>query len=91
MQYRRVSSEIRSQVPSKTLLKMAYTNSVISGRAVRLIRINVSNEIREANVFEGQSCHAPSLPQLQVIRGPQQPVKCNQNAECRQIRLVHRQ
>ena len=49
-QYRKVSSEIRFQVSSKTSPKMACVNMAIS--------INVSHETREANVVEGQSCYA---------------------------------
>ena len=63
-QYRRVSLEIRSQVPLETSPKMAYANNAISGCIARVVRVNVSHETREANVVEGQSCHAPSLPQL---------------------------
>jgi len=80
-QYHKVSSEIHSQVPSETSPKMACANIVISARVARVVRINVSHETREANVIEGQSCHAPSLPQLQVIGTSQQLVKHNRNVE----------
>ena len=68
-QYRRISSEIRSQVTSETSPDMARTNSAISSRVARMARVNVSHKTREANIIEGQSCHAPPLPQLQVIGG----------------------
>jgi len=68
-QYHKVSSEIRFQVPSETSPKMACANSTISGRVALVIRFNVSHETCEANVIEGKSCHAPSLPQLQVTVG----------------------
>jgi len=61
-QYRRVSSEIRSQVSSETSPKMACENLVISGHVTRVARVNVSHETREANVVEGQTCHAPPFP-----------------------------
>ena len=82
-QYRRVSSEIRSQVSSETSPKMACANSVIPGRVTSVVRINISNKTCEANFIEGQSCHAPTLniPQLQATKGSQQSVKHNQNAE----------
>ena len=70
-QYRRVSSEIRSQVSSETSPKMAYANKAISGCVTYVACVNVSHETREANVIEGQSCHALSLPQLQVTGGSQ--------------------
>ena len=53
--------------PSETSPKMAYANSTISGRVAGVVHVNFSHETREANVVEGQSCHASSLPQLQVI------------------------
>ena len=83
-QYRKVSSEIRSQVLLETSSKMVCANNVISGRVACAVRINVSHETREANVVEDKSFHAPSLPQLQITGGSQQPVKCNQNIERRQ-------
>ena len=52
-QYRRVSSEIRSQVPSETSPKMAYANNVIFDRVAHVVRVNVSHKTREANVVEG--------------------------------------
>ena len=60
-QYRRISSEVRSQVPSETSPKMACTNSVISGRVARVARVNVSRETYEVNVIEGQSALTLSL------------------------------
>ena len=59
---RKVSSEIRSQAPSKISPKMACAKSVISGHVTRVARVNVSHETREANVVEGQTCHAPPFP-----------------------------
>ena len=85
-QYCRVSSEIRSQVPSETSSKMACANNAISRRVARVVRVTVSHKTREANVVEGQSGHAPPLPQLQVIRDPQQPMKHNRNIEHQQRR-----
>jgi len=89
-QYRRVSSEIRSQVSSKTSPKMARPNSAIYGRVAR---VNISHETREANVVEGQSCNVPPLniPQLQVTGGAQQPMKHKWNAERRQRRRARQQ
>jgi len=68
-QYRRVYSEIRSQVSSKTCPKMAYANRTISDCVTCMAHVNVSHETREANIIEGQSCHAPPLPQVQVNQG----------------------
>ena len=90
-QYCMVSSEIRSQVPLKTSPKIACANNAISGRVARVIRVNVSHETREANVIEGQSCHTPPFPQLQVTRDPQQPMKRNRNIERRQRYRARRQ
>ena len=45
-QYRRVSSEICSQVPSETSSKMACANIAISGRVACVARVNVSHETR---------------------------------------------
>ena len=47
-QYRRVSSKIRSQIPSETSPKMACVNSAISSRVAPMARV-VSYETREAN------------------------------------------
>ena len=63
-QYRRVSSKIRSQVSSETSPKMVCANWAISGHVTCVARVNVSHETHEANDFESQSCHAPSLPLL---------------------------
>jgi len=52
-QYRKVSSEIRSQVSSETSPNMACVKSVIAGRITRKACVNVSHETREANVVEG--------------------------------------
>ena len=60
-QYLKVSSDVRSQVPSETSPKMACANNAISGRIARLARVNVSHETCEANVIEGQSSHTLSL------------------------------
>ena len=90
-QYCRFSSEFRSQVSSGTSPKMACANSVIYGHIARVVRINVSHETGEANVIEGQSYHVPSLPQLQITGGSQQPVKRNGNAERRQRHHARRQ
>ena len=65
---------------------MACTESIIAGRITCKARVNVSYETREANVVEGQPGHALPLPQLQVIRGSQQPIQRNRNAEHRQRR-----
>ena len=80
-QYRKVSSEICSQVPSKASPKMACAKGVIAGRIIRKARVNVSHKTREANIVDGQSCHALPLPQPHVTRGSQQPVRHNRNAE----------
>ena len=90
-QYRKVSSEVRSQVPSGTFPKMACAKSVISPHITRNARVDVSHEIREANGIEGQFSHALPLPQLQVTGGSQQPVKCSRNVERRQRRRECRQ
>ena len=42
-QYRRVSSEIRSQVPLETFPKMACANSIIYGHVARVALVNVSH------------------------------------------------
>ena len=91
-QYRRVSSEIRSQISSETSSNMICTNRAISGLVTCVAPVNVSHETREANVIEGQSCHVPPLniPQLQVTRSYQQPVKRNRDVECRQRHHVRR-
>ena len=54
---------------------MACTNRAISGCVARVAGVNVSYETHEANIVEGQSCHAPALniPQLQVIGAPNNP------------------
>ena len=52
-QYRKVSSKIRSRVPSETSPNMAREKSVIVGRITRKARANVSHETCEANVVEG--------------------------------------
>ena len=57
----KVSSEVRSQVPSETSLKMAYAKTVIFGRITRKARVNVSHETREANVVVGQFSYALHL------------------------------
>ena len=90
-QYRKVSSEIRSQVSSETSPKTACTESIIAGRITRKACFNVYHGTREANVVEGQPDHALSLPQLQITRGSQQPVQCNRNTERRQRRRARRQ
>jgi len=57
-QYCRVSSEIGSQVSSETYPRMACANNAIS---VRVARVNVSHETREANDDEGQSRYTSPL------------------------------
>jgi len=69
-QYRKVSVEIRSQVPLEASPKMACINSIISGSIARAVRVNISHETREANVIEGQSCYTSSLPQFQATGDP---------------------
>ena len=71
--------------------QQAYANKAISGCVTRVARVNVSYETREANIVEGQSCHAPFLPQFHVTGGFQQPVNHNQNAKHRQRRRACRQ
>ena len=63
-QYRRVFSEIHSQVSSETSPKIACVNRAIFRQVTHVAHVNISHEIREANVVEGQSCRAPSLPQF---------------------------
>ena len=70
---------------------MVCTKCTISGRVACVVPINISHGTGEANVVEGQSYHAPSLPQLQVTGGPQQSVKRNRNAEHRQCHHACRQ
>jgi len=48
---------------------MACAESTMAGRITRKARINVSHEIREANVVDGQPGYVLSLSQLQVTGG----------------------
>ena len=67
--YRKVSSEIHSQVSSETSPKMVCTESIIAGPITCKTRVNISYKTREVNIVEGQLDHALPLPQLQVTRG----------------------
>ena len=68
-QYRKVSLEVRFQVPSETFPKMAWVKSVISGRIAREARVNVSHKTREVNVIEGQFIHALPFSSAPGYRG----------------------
>ena len=63
-QYSKVSSEIRSKVFSENSLEVATTKSVMAGHITCKVRVNVSNETREANIVKGQFGHTLPLPQL---------------------------
>ena len=71
LQYRKVSSEIRSRVSSETSSKTVSSESIIAGCITLKARVNVSHETREINVVEGQPGHTLPLPQLHVIRDSQ--------------------
>jgi len=85
-QYRKVSSGTRSQVRSETPTDATDKKSVTADYITRDSRVNVSHETRKVDVVDVQLVHARPLPQLQVIRGSQQPLRRNRNAECRQRR-----
>jgi len=89
-QYRKVSFEICSQVPSETSPKMACVMNIIAGSITHKVCVNVSHETCEANIVEGQFSHALSLSQLQVIGASQKPMKRNQNTERQQRRRARR-
>ena len=69
--YRKVSSEICPQIPSKASPNVASVENIIAGRIIRKARINVFHETREVSVIDDQPAHARPLPQLQVTRGSQ--------------------
>ena len=83
-QYHKVSSEIRSQVPSKASLNAVCAENIVAGCVTCKVRVNVSHETRKAHVVDVQPAHARHLTQPQVTRGSQQPVRHNRNAERRQ-------
>ena len=58
----------------------------MANRIIRNAHVNVSHETREDSVADAQPAHARPLPQLQVTRGTQQPVRRNRNTERRQRR-----
>ena len=55
-QYRKVSSEIRSQVPLEASPNVVCAKNIMAGRITRKARVNVSHETREINVIDGQPC-----------------------------------
>ena len=63
-QYRKVSSEISSQVPSETSPEVAGAKSIMAGRTARKARVNVSHVTREVSVVDGQLAPARPLPHL---------------------------
>jgi len=83
-QYRKVSSEIYSRVSSEASSNVVCAEIIMAGCTTRNARVNVFHETREANVVDGQTGHTCPLPQLQVTRGSQQPVRRNRNAERQQ-------
>ena len=85
-QYHKVSSEIRSQVPSKAPLNAVCAENIVAGCITRKARVNISHETREVSVADIQPVHARPLPQFQVTEGSQQSVRRNQNVERRQRR-----
>jgi len=82
--YCKVSSGIRSRVLLETSSNAIAVKSAMAGRITREAHVNVSLKTREASVVESRFGHALPLPQLQVTRGSQQPIKRNRNAERRQ-------
>jgi len=83
-QYRKVSSGTRSQVPLEVSSDTTGARSIMANRITSKPCVNVSHETCEVNVIDGQPTHARPLPQFQVTRGSQQPVRRNRNAERRQ-------
>jgi len=71
--YRKVSSEIRSQVPSKASLNAVCAENIVARCVTRKVHVNISHETRKAHVVGIQPAHAHPLPQPQVTRGSQQP------------------
>ena len=65
-QYRKVSSEICSRVPSEASPNMVCAESIMAGCFIRKARINVSHETREVNIVDGQPGHARPLPQSRL-------------------------
>ena len=53
-QYRKVSSEIRSQVSSKASPNVVFAENIMAGRITRKARINISHEAREVSVVDGR-------------------------------------
>ena len=80
-QYRKVSSEIRSQISLEASPNMVSAENIMAGRITHKARVNVSHETREVSVVDGQLAPAHPLPHLQVTGGSQQPVRRNQNAK----------
>jgi len=61
-QYRKVSSEIRSEVPSKASMNAVCAENIVAGCITRKARVNVSRETREVNIIDVQPAHARPLP-----------------------------
>ena len=72
-QYRKVSSEIRSQIPSEASPNAVCAENIVVGCITHKARVNVSHETREVSVMDGQLAPASPLPQLQVTGVPNNP------------------
>ena len=76
-QYHKVSSGTRSQVRSETHSDATRKKDVMANHIIRNACVNVSNETRRDSVTDAQPTYARPLPQLQVTRGTQQPIRRN--------------
>ena len=59
---RKVSSEIRSQVPSKASLNAVCAENIVAGCVTRKVCVNVSHETRKAHIVSVQPAHTRPLP-----------------------------